>query len=107
LAPSQPPALKTGPLKLAVADAFLLIAGYYVLQDLSWRSAYAVSRGFTPTSAYSLLTRMFSLTGQGSGLQSPPTLDWVQVVVALLIIANVSYVWDWYRSSRTSVKPQV
>jgi hypothetical protein len=83
--------LKKSLIGLAFADFVLLVFAYYVLQDLDWRGWYATLRGLSPSTSYSFLTRMFTMTGQGSALQSPPTLDWIQVVVALLIIINIVY----------------
>jgi hypothetical protein len=97
--------LKTGFLKVAVLDVVLLVFAYYVLQDLDWRSSFAVSRGFGATTSYSLLTRMFEMVGRGTTLQSPPTLDWIQVVVAILIILNLGYAFGALRGSRREPKP--
>lgn len=84
--------MRTGILKVALVDAVLLVFAYYVLQDLSWRDSYAASRGFSASTSFSLLTRRLELTSGGTTLVSPPTLDWIQVVIALLIIVNVAYV---------------
>jgi hypothetical protein len=97
--------LKTGPIKIVVTDLVLVVFGYYVLQDLDWRSGFASSRGFSSSTAYSFLTRSFAMTGQGSVLRSPPTLDWIQVVVALLIIVNLVYAFDALKGARGSAEP--
>jgi len=97
--------LKTGPIKIVVTDLVLIVFGYYVLQDLDWRSGFAASKGFSPSTAYSFLTRSFVMTGQGSVLQSPPTLDWIQVVVALSIIVNLVYAFDALKGGRGPREP--
>ncbi len=88
--------VRTG-LKVGLADAVLLSAFYFVIQDLQWRSAYASSNGFTPSNSYSLLTRFFSIARGGLALASPPTLDWVQVIVATLLVLNA---WFFIRMFR-------
>lgn len=97
--------MKTGFLKVALFDVLVLVFAYYVVQDLNWRSSYAVSRGYEATTSYSLLTRIFEMVGKGTVLQSPLTLDWVQVAVALLIIVNLSFAIGALRGSRGESKP--
>ena len=97
--------LRTGLLKLAVVDAVLLIFAYYVFGNLEWRNSYASSHGFVPTTSFSLLTRSLALAGKGTVLRSPPTLDWIQVVVALLIIVNFVYAFEALRAPRSQEQP--
>jgi hypothetical protein len=94
--------LRTGLLQVAFVDAVLLIFAYFVYQDLDWRNSFAASHGYAPSTSYSLLTRTFTLTGKGTTLQSPPTLDWIQVVVALLIVINLVYAFEAFRGSQVS-----
>ena len=74
---------------------------YFVLQDLASRESYIQSEQFTSTTAYSLFTRFFTI--QGGTLQvslaSPPALDWVQVVIASLIVVNGLYLFLFLRRS--------
>ncbi len=79
---------------LAVFDLLVLAVLYFVLRDLAWRTSYAESEHLIPHTTYSLFIRMFSITGNAIQipLVSPPALDWVQVVVALLIVVNGLYV---------------
>ncbi len=84
--------VRTG-VKVILADAVLLVAGYFVLLDLQWRSAYAASEGLAPSYSYSPFTKFFTLSGRSLPLVSPPTLDWVQVSAALLVVLNVWYLY--------------
>ncbi len=82
--------VRTG-VKVLVVDSVLLVTEYLVLQDLLWRSAYASSEGLSPAYSYSLLTQFFIMAGRGLVLESPPTLDWVLVLLVVLVILNLWY----------------
>ena len=92
--------MKAGVIGVALTDAILLIFAYFVQQDLEWRSGYASSHGYSVSTSYSLLTRVFTMSRSGTSLSSPLTLDWIQVVIALLIIVNVTYFVGWMLGSR-------
>ena len=76
-------------LKALVVDAVLIVAGYFVAADLQWRSSYAVSEGLAPSTSYLPFLRVFTMTGRAVPLQSPATLDWIQVLAAVFIVVNV------------------
>jgi hypothetical protein len=97
--------LRTGPLKVLLVDVVLLVFAYYVQEDLDWRSSYAAFRGYSPTTHYSLLIRTFQMVGGGVPLQSPPTLDWIQVVILILIVVNVSYLYGVLRNHSKARPP--
>ena len=89
-------------LTVLLADAVLLYALYYFFTDLQWRTTYAGTlhghtTGYVASFTYSFFTRVFTMSGNGVTLTSPPTLDWVQVIGLLLAIAN-----GWYLYSRFS-----
>jgi len=92
--------------KVLLADVVLLAAVYSVLQDLSWRSAYAASPhsacplpcGYSASFSYNLLTRFFTMAGHGVSLTSPPTFDWVQMLVLGLIVVNAWFAVSSYRA---------
>lgn len=87
--------------KVLPADLLLLTALYFVLQDLSWRTHYAASPhnacggvcAYTPSFSYGFLTRIFTMTGNNAQLVSPPTVDWVQVLVVLLVAINAWFAY--------------
>ena len=87
----------------AVFDLLALAFLYLVLQDLAWRTSYAESERLIPSTTYSLFIRVFSIRGNTiqipNGLVSPPVLDWVQVVIASLIVVNGLYVFSTLRKS--------
>jgi hypothetical protein len=91
-------------LKVLAVDAVLLICVYFVLQDLQWRSGYASQEGFIPSTIYSVLTRSFAMTGRGFALQSPLTLDWIQVLVVALVVLNAWYFGRLFGPNRRGKK---
>jgi hypothetical protein len=89
------------------ADAALLVALFYVVEDWTWRVAYAESphghtEGYAVSFSYSLFTQIFTMSANGARLASPPTLDWTQVLVAALVVVNA-----WYLYSRFSKREGV
>lgn len=83
--------------KVLVADVVLLVGVFYLLGDIDWRAAYASSIHaacahvcrYTPSFAYGPLTYQFTMSGNGVHLTSPPTFDWLQVFVLLLLAINI------------------
>lgn len=75
--------------KLALVDALLLSATYFVIVDLQWRNDYAAEKGLGTSISYSLFTHVFSMTSPTTSLQSPLTLDWLQVLIAVMVVVNV------------------
>jgi len=94
--------------KVAAVDLVLLILLYYVLQDLAWRTYYAGTphvpgSPYTPSFSYSVLIRYFTMAGSNVSLTSPPTLDWVQLLVLVLVVVNGWFVYHVYRSRNVSI----
>lgn len=92
--------MRTG-YKVAVVDLVLLGALYFIVQNLQWRASYAASEGLTPSYSYSLLWNVFQMSGRAFPLQSPPTLDWVQLLAAILAVLNLVYVYTALRGRRS------
>jgi hypothetical protein len=99
-------------LKVAVADIILVVAEFLVLQDLQWRTDYAASLHsacpqlcrYSPSFGYSVLTRFFTMAGNGTSLTSPATLDWAQLLALLLLAINAFYAYDYLRKRRNVPK---
>lgn len=88
--------------KVAAVDLVLLVALAFVVKDLDWRSSYAASFhgacfpnlcSYTPSFTYNVLIQFFTMTGNGSKLTSPPSLDWVQVIAYILVAVNAWFVY--------------
>jgi hypothetical protein len=89
-------------LKVLAVDALLLIALFFVIQDLDWRTSYAASLhgacfpglcGYSPSFSYNVLIEFFTMSGNGVSLTSPPTLDWVQVLAYILVAINAWFIY--------------
>jgi hypothetical protein len=94
--------------KVAAVDLVLLALLYYVLQDLAWRAYYAGTphvpgSPFAPSFSYSILIRYFTMAGSKVSLTSPPTLDWVQLIVLVLVAVNGWFAYNAYRSRKASI----
>lgn len=101
-------------IEVAVADALLLIGTYLVVLNRQWKvnCVLGMANDCTPRSSphfsYSVFTVYFSLNSSLTPhvlLASPPSLDWVQVFVAALVILNVWYSLTLLRDGRKKAKP--
>ena len=87
--------------KVLLVDAVLLVAAFYVLENLQTRSVFAATTrdvcggpcSYAPSYSYGVFTRFFTMTGNGVRLVSPPTLDWVQLLSLALVVVNVWFVY--------------
>jgi hypothetical protein len=94
--------------KILLVDIVLVVALYSVLQDLQWRTSYAASLhdacgglcSYAPSFGYGVFTRVFTLSGNGVRLASPPMVDWVQILVVLLVLVNGWYLYVVLRAKK-------
>jgi hypothetical protein len=94
---------------VVVADALMLIALFYVSLDLQWRASYAASPhdacgricSYSASFSYSLLTRFFTMSGNGVTLTSPLTFDWVQSLVFAIVVLNVWFAYKLLESRKS------
>lgn len=96
--------------KVVALDAVVLAALASVLNDLAWRVSYASSphastTGYAASFTYSVLTRVFSMAGGPLTLTSPPTLDWVQLLSAVLVVVNGWFAYTILASRRLRPAP--
>jgi hypothetical protein len=97
-------------IRLLVVDAVLLVAEFYVIQDLMWRTNYAATIrdvcpqacSYTPSFSYNVLTQYFTMSGNGVNLTSPITLDWVQVITLVLIVINGWFAYSTLKKRRSN-----
>lgn len=87
-------------IEVAVTDALLLVGTYLVIVNRQWKinCALGLTTDCTPRNsphfAYSVFTVYFSMNSSLTPhvlLTSPPSLDWVQVFVAALVVINAWY----------------
>ncbi len=86
--------------KAAVLDALLIAAAYFVFGDQVWRASFASSEHFVATVTYLPFIQFFSMSGWTIPLESPPTLDWLQVFLAIIVVSNLYYAWRVLSSRR-------
>jgi len=88
-----------------ILDAVLLLATFEIIQDVQNRIQCALGSSLygqgcmlrsSPSFSYSLLTKSFSMVVGGTRLQSPPTLDWVQLIAYILVAINVWFGYTVY-----------
>jgi len=89
-------------LEILVVNLVLLLALYFVMADVSSRAAYAAREGLSYFFTQSILVETSSLQGHATTLQSPVTLDWLQIIVALLVVIDAVYVYDWVQRRRVA-----
>jgi hypothetical protein len=91
--------------KIAVSNLVILAIVWNVLQDDAGRTAYFQALGFTPSTAF---YPFFYITSAVNGSIKIPgllTLDWTQVLVAALIILDLSFALPYLRRGSTSQTP--
>ncbi len=91
-------------IKVAIANALLLVGVYLTLVNRAWKRQCAIGNAVnctartSPHFTYSVFTISFSMVSpSGMTLQSPPSLDWVQVLLAVLVVIDAWYVYSELR----------
>lgn len=101
---------------VAALDAVFVSLLALVYRDLGWRTGYAESVhsacpgsgcSYSASFSFGFLTRYFTMSGNGVSLMSPPTLDWVQVLVLLLVVVNGWYALSYLRERRRRLGARV
>jgi hypothetical protein len=97
-------------IKAGVVDFVLLLFGYLVLEDLQWRSSYAISESLSASYTYLPFVRSLDLSGrifqgQPQQLISPPTFDWIQFLVAIGVAVTLWYAYAALKKPSTSNQP--
>jgi hypothetical protein len=94
--------------RIAIINAILLALTYLVYQDILFRDRYAHQLNFSPSTSYSALSHVVTLTEGTTVLSSPLTLDWPQLLVLAWVAIDVLYVVEFVRkwsSSRRQATP--
>ena len=82
-----------------MVNVVLILLAYLVYQDLAARNAYAGALNFAPSTSYSVLTHALTLSGRGTVLMSPPTLDWFQLLVLIAAATDAYMFWGYFKRS--------
>lgn len=93
-------------LEFLAANIILLFLLYFVTADQAERTAYAAREGLGFLFSRSFLVQVSTLQGSRGTLQSPFSLDWIQILVAALIIVDVLFAYELVER-RHKVRPQV
>jgi hypothetical protein len=92
--------------KVLLADAVLLLAEFFAIQDIQARVAcslgsplygYGCLARSSPSYSYSFLTESFSMIVNGTTVRSPPMIDWVQLTAGVLVVINLWYLYGVLR----------
>jgi hypothetical protein len=87
-------------IKWGLVDVLLLLGLYGVYLDRLWRaSCEAPGQCLSQVSSISLspFTLVTSLGSNGVPLQSPLTLDWIQLILISLVVVNTYFAYIWLR----------
>ena len=82
-----------------MVNVVLILLAYLVYQDVAARAAYAGALGFAPSTLYSILYHSLTLSGRGTTLTSPPTLDWFQLLALIAVATDAYMFWGYFRRS--------
>jgi len=77
-----------GMLEVIVVNTVLLLLLYFVTADQAERAAYAAEEGLAFLFSRSVLVQTSILQGSRGTLQSPLTLDWVQLLLGALVVID-------------------
>lgn len=95
--------MKTGRvLEIIAINLVLLLGLYFVTADVASRTAYAAREGSSYFFSQSLLVETSTLQGARGTLQSPLTLAWLQLLLAVLVVVDVLYVYGWVERRRVT-----
>ena len=90
-----------------MVNVVLILLAYLVYQDVAARNAYAGALNFAPSTSYSILTHALTLSGRGTVLTSPPTLDWFQLLVLMAAATDAYMFWGYFKRSPVPEQPSL
>jgi hypothetical protein len=74
------------------SNVILLALIWWVFQDYAYRASYWRGMGFTPSTSYSPFFYVTTAVRGSTFIQGQLTLDWTQVLGALLVIIDVVFI---------------
>jgi hypothetical protein len=92
-------------IKVAVADVVLIIFLLWVLGDMQGRLSYATAEGRPATFVHSIFIQFFQMSTSSLLLQSPPTLDWSEILVFVLVVINAYFAYSAFRDRSSKIEP--
>ena len=76
---------------LVVSNVILISLIWWVFQDYAYRTAYWRGLGFTPSTAYWPFFYVTSAVKGSTYIQGQLTLDWTQVLGAVLVLIDAAF----------------
>jgi type III secretory pathway component EscU len=73
------------------SNAIILLLIWWVFRDYAYRAAYWRSMGFTPSTAYHPFSFVTSAIRGSTFIQGQLTIDWTQVLGAVLVIMDAAF----------------
>lgn len=94
-----------GVLEVIGANVILLVLLYWVTLDQAARSAYAAHEGLAFQIFHSVLSQTSTLWSSSGPLQSPPTLDWIQLLAIAILAFDALVVYGALARRRSARTP--
>ncbi len=79
-------------IELVLVNAILIYLISLVRSDQASRLQYWDRIGFSPSSVYSAFTLRYPAVSGSVSIPGLPTLDWVQILFAILVVMDIYYV---------------
>lgn len=86
--------------EIVATNVVLLLLLYFVTADQTERAAYASKEGLAFLFSRSILVQTSVLQGSRGAVQSPLTLDWIQLLVGALVIIDFLFAYEWAERRR-------
>jgi hypothetical protein len=93
-------------IEVIVVNAVLVFLFTQVSGDLVFRNNYWAAMGFYPTTTLYPLSLVTSAVKGQTSIPGLLTVDWEQVIVVVLVFADLVYFWSWYSARRRSARAQ-
>ena len=85
-------------------NAVLIYLLTQVIGDYSFRANYWAAMGFTPSTSLFPLTLITSAVKGGTSIPGLLTLDWEQVLILAIVVADGIYIWEFLRRSKQPIR---
>ena len=87
-------------IEVLVVNVVLIFLFTQVSADLVYRNNYWAAMAFTPSTSLFPLTLVTSAVRGQTAIPGLLTVDWEQVILIVLAVADSIYLWSWYSSRR-------
>ena len=91
--------------RIVITNVLILAIIWAILQEDAGRVAYFQSLGFTTSTAYYPFFYVTSASNQATRIPGLLTLDWTQVMAAVLVVLDAGFLLPLVRRSRGPQPP--